>query len=1154
MGTHFYDLNNISEAVVEPEYDSEGYLQTNKKVVDHLLRHLVPVETGRLELDSAVYDYESKTLTSADIEECYRKFNRNYGQFVDGKKLRVTSNTNYFKFNTNVTISYDAGIKRLTKDQKLFSLLSLYQHSINQLPTLSVFVNGLKIPDKNIMIYMTESSTDILIPEKYVTKNVNGKYNEMEIYVQKHIYKVHHYFSDIVPDYTKGYTIDLNDPKKNYHISVEYNTDSDGNILSSVKSCNNIMLYCNGKLCSRDTYYFIKDNDLNTITIMFGSTFATGDEIEIVIDSDIRAVNDVVLSGNYGVGDPAIRCMFYMPESATNYKFNSLYGPLPKDNCYFFINNKRIPNDKVKQVGRMNFSHDYNGAGPYTCTMYYTDKGKLDESKRYVYGDDYYLENIFGVKNTSWIIKDAMNGKIFSELNEDYINKYICSNPKHRLDFVDIFNRNGKLYDFNYMKSLNNIPKQYDDYDEQVKRLIKEGGNHVIRDFLNMYTKNDIYDEVYISDKETCPEFYSYTFDTDKTKINSTYSFFYLIDINGRHIPSTEFEIVDNKQYNHVKLPKELFKEGYNRVHLREVKYDTGSSDAIEFKHFRTDVIQEREVISDITDEEIDNEIESLIRQIKETNNNENLTDEEKKTLIDEYTARIDTLENAKISNYKYYFTFDNFKTVMFIKDLLVLVPSYNNDRIYYARGKDAGWVIMKNYVFVDNHDGTMTLLMREKPEEEFCIYSKRFSFKYTMTIDHAVETLDDMSIPIGGNDSFGLPVIPSGTFTIFLNGDKLYSGIDFVFRHPGNYNMIAYTSLCLKRKVHPGDVLDIYFEDIKNITVGHSDNILSHAGTVWNKYGLIYFGDMKMPYSTKYIDLYINNKYIYPDQIDILSDKLIRVDPEILNPMFDIFAETCFSVDTEILNRYFTYENTPFEDLISELFTIYDFSNLTDPKENNGADEVYESFDENVDSWGRIPNNRRDEDSETALEKAEEETPKRYNLYENAYLLWLHSNSVKTIMKPGENINQDIMRFFKFYIEEDSLSERQDISVSARNTKVFNDIEFGMKKYPIEYAERVRMFLKFAKANSLNTNLLLEEEYTKEDGITDIKLVPDMENAGNQNIHEKLRNHYPISNAMYPRDFPSVISSRTKIAQMNKDIVVGGPASPIYNDTTKNK
>ena len=66
--------------------------------------------------------------------------------------MKVEKSEYYFKFTTNISIAVESGIKRLSETQKLFDLISLYDRAIQQFPTLSLFINGLKIPDKEILI------------------------------------------------------------------------------------------------------------------------------------------------------------------------------------------------------------------------------------------------------------------------------------------------------------------------------------------------------------------------------------------------------------------------------------------------------------------------------------------------------------------------------------------------------------------------------------------------------------------------------------------------------------------------------------------------------------------------------------------------------------------------------------------------------------------------------------------------------------------------------------------------------------------------------------------------------------------------------------------------------------------------------------------
>lgn len=1126
-GTHFYDLNYECSTVIKPEYDSEGRLLSNQKVIDHLKKHIIPIENSKRERDASIFDYDVFTLTKDDIRKCKEKFDRNYGTFVDGKLLKLNKSEYYFKFTSNIVISVDAGIKKLTPDQKLFELVSLYDRSSKQLPTLSLFINGIKIPDAEILVYMTDTCTEILIPERFLVKDNLGSFIDMEVYVQKHVYTNTQYHSIYTKtNESKMITFDLNDEKlKHCKLNFKYKYE-DGNITPEIESCQNIIVYANGMYRQPGMYKIMKTGSEVTID-MNTASFSTSDSIEVVFDSDVKVINTTYIEGDYSQNANMVRCNFNINENDLDYKTNFLFGSLPKKNCYFYINSKRVNPNKIRQIGRMNYVYESveSPYAPYNCTIIYTDKDIVDESKSYIYGEDYYLSNFYGLENLSKCLTKLINGYNLSIEEDPFLNRYLFD-PS--LDYVKIMTKDSKMYSKSYVEYLNKLNKRYLDFKSLTKAYLKESGNYLIRDFMNLFTKDDIYDEVE-KNSET-PEFISYTFKTKKDEETPTTNFTYDLDINGLHIPSNRYEIVSMYQYNHIKIPTSLLENGFNRIHIRESKYDTGTKDNIEYIEVRPDELIE--IDDDIEETTIlEDNIANIEAQIQELNLDTELSVSERENQLMHLNILLTTYQNALVGKYRYSYTFKKFNTVLDIDDYICLNYIHDVEGMYYIPGQEKGWVKNNNCHFHKNYDGTVTLLLKEKPEENFIIYSKRFSFKFQTTLKKDLTDLEDMSIVVKGDDALELPIIPIGSYNVYLNGERLYNGIDYVFRHPGNYNLITYTSLCLKRKTKVNDVVEVYFDNVQNITVGHSNDILSHTGTVWNKYGLIYFGGIRYPYSPRYIDLYINGKYIYPDQIEILSDKLIRVDPEIMNPMYDIFAETSFNVDLEKLADFYDTDENPYEDsdlekVIKRLFVDFDFSTITNPSEDSLGNTVYESFDDNVDSWGKIPNNRRHEDSDIAMEIAEELVSKRYNLYECAYLIWLKSASVKTIIKPGENVSQDIMNYFKFYVEENSLGERQDIAVSSKHTKTFNDIILTAKNYPIEHAERVQKYLKFAKGNSLGVKMAREE----------------------------LQNHLPVSNVMYPRDFPRVISSKTRIAQTNRDLVIGGKPGSIYSNTTTHK
>ena len=134
--------------------------------------------------------------------------------------------------------------------------------------------------------------------------------------------------------------------------------------------------------------------------------------------------------------------------------------------------------NKIKQIGRLNYMYEDQGTPhvPYTCTIIYTDKDYIDESRKYIYGDDYYLSNFYGIDNISKILgKLADNQEITS--SDPFVNKYLLNSS---IDIRKIMNKNGLMYDENYVSRLNEIDLKFTDNNSRVRELIKESGNYLI--------------------------------------------------------------------------------------------------------------------------------------------------------------------------------------------------------------------------------------------------------------------------------------------------------------------------------------------------------------------------------------------------------------------------------------------------------------------------------------------------------------------------------------------------------------------------------------------------------------------------------------------------------------------------------------------------
>lgn len=1028
MGTFFPDINTEDKFFLEPVYDEEGNLVLSKECVDHLLNHVLSVETGRRGIDSSIKDYESFVLTSENIEIGLKNFDRNYGEFSDGVYRRLEANELYYKITSNISISIDDGIKQTSDSQYFYKILKLKDRSELNLPSLTLYINRKKVPDEEIFVLMTSMKTDILFPVRFLSTSLNeGEvvYNDTEICVEKRVYPKYRYLNRFFKS-IKETTISFElKPVETVNTKIDSTT---------------LMLFVNGNLSLAEKTVRKEGNTVN----IYSTDIREGTDIEVVVDSNIKIINNVVVENTK-------RCYFNISESDLDPKINYLYGAIPKKNCYFFINGLRYFNNDIKQVGRMNFVYDAKNEYTYTCTLIYTDKDYIDESNRYIYGDDYYLSNFIGVENVSKL------------LNGEVVNEYI-NDPNLNLDFHKIMNLNGERYKREYAEKINDIVNTVSSYEAKTKEILKLS-NHLVRDFLNLYGRKEIYKTIVISEEDEIDEFYRFCFHTRKDIASlSKVSYYYIIDINGEHIVDTDIEVEDNYIYDNIKIKGKCFKKGINRVHIKEFKYNISGENSIDYKIINKDSIIDQNGV---------------------------------------YLTVIQPMDS-----------------VMSTDDLICLQYSRKEESVYYdPESDDNGWKVKKDVSFQLNDDRTISVIFETLPEEDLnlCIYSKRFNLKFNKMVMNDMVGLEDITIPIRSSSGDFMPIIPIGGYMVYLNDKLLFNGIDYVFRHPGNYDNIAYSSLGLKRRVKTGDVITIYFNDVKNEVIGRSNDVLSKEGVIQNKYGLIYFGKLKYPYSPRYINLYINGKFIHPSEIDILSDKLIRV-PGVHNPMFDIYAESSFSTDPDRLKSFFNYENTELEKAIAGWFVDFDFSALVDPTDDSLGNKVYESFDDNVDSVGKVPNPIFEGD-------INEEVPTRYNLLENAYLLWLKSNNVKTIIDCKQNILQHIVNYFKFYTEESSLYERQDIVVS-KNTKLFNSIILDRSKYPTGKETRKRLILEHMKENDMTT----------------------------KDIFGSLRDDLTISNVLYPRDFPKTVKSKDKIDLKGMDILIGGTRGTIFTKHSKNE
>jgi hypothetical protein len=299
-------------------------------------------------------------------------------------------------------------------------------------------------------------------------------------------------------------------------------------------------------------------------------------------------------------------------------------------------------------------------------------------------------------------------------------------------------------------------------------------------------------------------------------------------------------------------------------------------------------------------------------------------------------------------------YKFPVFKRFISVSDVYVLEKSSGNESLTYPNSYGNGYTQF-NDVHISYNEEKKEIIVRfdRYPDNDIIIYNSNFttSYRYQKPID---STALDVMIPLyAGSDIDPVPYIPKGKLTIYAGNDKLIQGIDYFIKHPVNDDKAGGSFIIVKRAMLPGTNFDIYFSNIITKKVIEKEGYFTN-----NPYGLFYLGNLEFPFSLKYLDVYINNRRCTEADIDILSDKLIRIH-SLPVPMFDLSVDTTFTVEDEYLQPYIDlYEEDDFEKYIASLFRGVFHNRPYNPDETNpDYNAIYESFIDSVDSVNKRPN-----------------------------------------------------------------------------------------------------------------------------------------------------------------------------------------------------
>ena len=898
---------------------------------------------------------------------------------INGVETIIGKEIPYFKFKTNSILNYtessrykDTYVDK-TKVESIYEIeeyekdgSTLYKYSdlkslvenkynsyplqrvdkrvIHELDSLFVYVDGKKIPDNKVFIYTTDSCTDVFIPQSCFSENIES----VDSYINSVITIDYRqpgsegfYFYDELKN-TRSVLIDLTDPKYSY----QYTNPNSLNITKE-----KLLVFVDGMLASVES---IERNGTD-LTVNFASELSG--EIEIYILNNV--IYRYKIPETSMINQTGSKVFFYLND---DYKTDVISGPITKNAVSFWYDGKRVDDSQILQNSRYSFeltvdlytfkrvntgrpiggeiyyilnSHNqFERLGTLTQfeqnVVYYVREAapKFDESKidfiiedidrkiddftYKTFGDDYYLLNMLGVKRCVDKMKGTKSYSIFDD-------------QRYNIAFKEVLSKNGELFDVQKaIEKYNDIGYNTRTPNERIKRLIQERPT-LLRRLLEQVKIDSKRFIVVGNSKDIVVSSVNKIEDPEQ-------NIYYKIYVNHNLIEAEDFSTVRENNFDTITIKKERLdpltynsdgslKSGRNEIEI--FQYDLSYKSSLIYK------------------DNIANDFESFIdvdgsRYFEKTYQLSELP------FKDEFlTEDICAIEKVDRNWYDR------------------MQPEYN---YIYADENMVGYRIVKYFEIIEKTDETMRIRIKLHDYDQrhtgsnFFMLKKEYNVVERITItnpDRSYMEANDLLIPVYstytkyGIDNNGhkfvlsedeyIPYINTSEPILTCNGKEMIYGKDYVYSNPEQNHSLTSGFIILKQQLNYGDEVVVQFNSNKTniLIVGYDDLEIS------NRYGLVYLSELKYPVSTEYMNIYINGEKLSAYDIDILSDKLIRIH-HINRPIRSILITTNSKYkDSELEEFIECYQESPFEKLLENIFSNCDPSKKFDSGKPN-VDYVY--------------------------------------------------------------------------------------------------------------------------------------------------------------------------------------------------------------------
>jgi len=753
-----------------------------------------------------------------------------------------------------------------------------------------VFVNGKKVPDDRVLVYASQNGTDVFIPCSYFDKkNLNSLVCTVHEYGECYL----QYYIDNTLSRMIGDTskgsISI-PPRLRAKIIKRY-----------------ILVYVDGLLLEPAEFEITIDGLCFSVELVGEPSSFLNKPVEVVVDSSILGSfsNRYINSSN--------DLFFFIPKDNTMTLDFAIFQYM----CDIYLNGERIPSYDIAQKSYRHFLYKRPlTENVVTSRIVLSDKRKLSSSF-YPYIDSFMQYEMWADEKQTI---QQLAGEIVedTEIQPPFINyKQLAFPPENKY-----------IVDEKVTSLMSNL--------QRIKAMIAENTNY-FRALLSYY---GIKEEEYTVTRGE-------GIDDDNKKVGIVLEnndgvypnrddSLLEVYINGKKIQDTSLTYVNKAGADYIQIPMKFFRKGKdpqkvsNASLTEDKKYYT---DVIHLYRYKTTSCQQGSISFECAPQDwMHSNTWIDICDIPGVSGN--LFDYDISELVVYQRTNRDTDKNH------------------FYIDMEGAVSYFG---IVHEKNKDGSINYSLRHELHDDGKEYLQIIIPEgsciQKDSKVYISNPRFHSQRTFTVQVTANSLNNESRLVLNSVDRG-EVIPKAVgdylIKLFINGSCCIKDVDYFISSPETRDTVVNTIIIFRRKVEIDDVIEIVYTGTKNRWLCGYSNIPAS-----NKFGLLYLSALRIPFSTDYIDVYLNEKKLDKDDIVVYTDRLVRIKNNLL-PFRNVSFYTRLSVGYPDLNPYIEEHmknRDPFDVYIEEFCKSVDYE--TDSEGDKSINDIFETTTIGTDDDG---------------------------------------------------------------------------------------------------------------------------------------------------------------------------------------------------------